>query len=54
MAIASNFPDFEDAVLCATASHEKADYIITRNVKDFVDSPVKAITPDELVEELKT
>jgi predicted nucleic acid-binding protein len=54
MAISLNFPDFEDAVLCATASREKADYIITRNVEDFVDSPVKAITPDELVEELKT
>jgi predicted nucleic acid-binding protein len=53
-AIASNFPDFEDAVLSATASREKADYIITRNTADFADSPVKAITPDEFVEELKT
>jgi predicted nucleic acid-binding protein len=52
-AIASNFSDFEDAVLSATASREKADYIITRNTADFADSPVKAVTPDEFVEELK-
>jgi predicted nucleic acid-binding protein len=34
-AIASDFPDFEDAVLSATADREKADYIITRNSNDL-------------------
>jgi predicted nucleic acid-binding protein len=49
-AIVSNFLDFEDAVLSATASREKADYIITRNSIDFVHSPVKALSPEEFVE----
>jgi predicted nucleic acid-binding protein len=52
-AIASDFPDFEDAVLSATASREKADYIITRNSNDFTHSPIKALSPEEFVEILK-
>ena len=39
--------DFEDAVQSATASRIQADYIITRNAKDFEDSNVRAITPEE-------
>lgn len=27
-----------------------ADYIITRNVKDFAESSVRAITPEEFLE----
>jgi predicted nucleic acid-binding protein len=49
-AIASDFSDFEDAVLSATANREKADYIITRNSNDFANSPVKALSPEEFVE----
>jgi predicted nucleic acid-binding protein len=49
-AIVSNFFDFEDAVLSATASREEADYIITRNSDDFAHSPVKALSPEEFVE----
>jgi predicted nucleic acid-binding protein len=30
-AIKLEFSDFEDAVICATAMREEADYIITRN-----------------------
>jgi predicted nucleic acid-binding protein len=41
----SIMPDFEDAVAAAIAQREKADYIITRNSGDFVNSPVPAITP---------
>lgn len=39
--------DFEDAVQSATASRIHADYIITRNTKDFQDSPIPALTPEE-------
>lgn len=39
--------DFEDAVQSVTASRINADYIITRNTKDFQDSPIKAVTPEE-------
>ena len=39
--------DFEDAVQSSTASRINADYIITRNTKDYQNSPIKAITPEE-------
>ena len=39
--------DFEDAIQAETASRIHADYIITRNAKDFAGSQVKAITPEE-------
>ena len=39
--------DFEDAVQTATAKRINADYIITRNTKDYQDSPISAITPEE-------
>jgi len=45
LALASVMPDFEDAVLCLAAKRIKADYIVTRNVNDFTDSPVTAMTP---------
>ena len=41
--------DFEDAVTAAVAQREKADYIITRNKRDFLKSFVPAITPDEFL-----
>ena len=44
--------DFEDAVQSATASRINADYIITRNTKDFQDSRVKALTPEEYFSEV--
>ena len=39
---------FEDAVQSATAESVHADYIITRNLKDFTKSKVMAFTPTEL------
>lgn len=41
--------DFEDAVQSVTAEHVHADYIITRNVRDFAQSKVVAFTPSELI-----
>jgi len=41
--------DFEDAVLTATAVREKADYIISRNVKDFANFNIKAISPTDYI-----
>ena len=46
--------DFEDAVQSATASRINADYIITRNAKDFADSNVRALTPEEYFSEVFT
>jgi len=42
--------DFEDAIQCATAERIGADFIITRNVKDFLQSrKVLAFTPSEFL-----
>ena len=46
-AIALRLDDFEDALQIATASRLKVDYIITRNVKDFIESETPVVTPDE-------
>ena len=46
------WPDFEDAVQSVTAERIHADYIITRNVRDFSRSKVIAFTPDELLARL--
>ena len=43
---------FEDAVQSATAEAIHADYIVTRNIKDFVKSKVVAFTPGELLARL--
>ena len=44
-----NWKDFEDAVQSVTAERIHADYIITRNVRDFSKSKEMAFTPSELL-----
>ena len=51
-AAALQWPDYEDAVQSVTAERIHADYIITRNVRDFSRSKVIAFTPDELLARL--
>ncbi|HCY36687.1 MAG TPA: DNA-binding protein [Candidatus Margulisbacteria bacterium] len=41
--------DYEDAVLAHCAKRVKAEYIITRNTKDFTNSPVNAIAPEDFL-----
>lgn len=41
--------DFEDAVQYATAQRIHADYIITRNIRDFQKSEIPAVTPVEFL-----
>ena len=48
-AVNMKWKDFEDAVQSATAESVHADYIITRNLKDFTQSKVMAFTPTELL-----
>ena len=48
----AKWDDFEDAIQSATASRVGADYIITRNQKDFTHSKVPAITPTDLLQRL--
>lgn len=44
-----NFSDFEDSLQDFCAEEWCADYIITRNTKDFACSSVPAITPEEFL-----
>lgn len=48
----SNFKDFEDCLQDECACAINADYIITRDAKDFESSMVKALTPEEFLENL--
>lgn len=51
-AAALPLPDLEDAMQVAAARACGAQYIATRNVKDFRDSPIPARTPAQLLAEL--
>lgn len=44
--------DYEDALQVICASRNHADFIVTRNVRDFTDSPIPAVTPEEFLERL--
>ena len=44
-ALASEMSDFEDAVVSAVACRIGAEYILTRNTKDYVKSAVPAVSP---------
>ena len=48
-AVASNMRDFEDALVAAIAERCQMAYIITRNVRDYEASPIKALTPEEFL-----
>ena len=41
--------DYEDAIQSATAERIAADFIVTRNVRDYKQSKVIAFTPGELI-----
>ena len=43
------FKDFEDCLQDECADSCGADYIVTRNTKDFENSKVQAIAPDEFL-----
>ena len=49
-AFASDMKDFEDAVQSACAKRLGMDYIVTRNLKDFQKSEVKAISITKMLE----
>ena len=51
-AVRMKWGDFEDALQAAIAFRIGADYIITRNVKDFKNSNVMALTPEEFLDRL--
>ena len=48
-ALSLAWDDFEDAVQAVVAAHCQADYLITRNSRDFTNSLVPVITPAEFL-----
>jgi predicted nucleic acid-binding protein len=50
-ALASDMPDYEDALLACCAKRQRATCIVTRNEKDFKQSPVRAISPQAFLEQ---
>jgi hypothetical protein len=48
-ALRLDMADFEDAMQAAAAVACKADWIVTRNVRHYRRSPVKAILPKDLL-----
>lgn len=42
-----SFKDFEDAVVYASALHSNCNCIVTRNTKDFPESEVPVLLPEE-------
>lgn len=44
-----DFKDYEDALQSICAERTNADFIISRNVKDFQNSSVKAVTPEKFL-----
>lgn len=46
------FKDYEDALQSISAKRIGADFIVTRNTKDFTASPVPAVLPGELLKQM--
>jgi len=53
-ALKSKFSDFEYSVLHESARHAGAEYIITRNIKDFKKSKIPAYTATEFLSMLES
>lgn len=47
------FSDYEDAVQCASAMAENLDAIVTRNLKDYKNSPIRVYSPSEFLAALQ-
>lgn len=51
-ALSLRMNDFEDAMQVAAARTAGAEYIVTRNIRDFTHSSVPAIAPEQALREL--
>lgn len=48
-ALLLDMKDYEDAVISCCASRNQMDYIVTRNIKDYRESKVQAVLPDNFI-----
>ena len=46
-ALLLNIDDYEDAVIVTSAGEKRINYIITKNIKDFKNSQIKVLLPEE-------
>lgn len=51
-ALTSPMSDFEDAMLAETAYRNNVDFIVTRNLKDYVKSKVPSCLPSEILKKI--
>lgn len=49
----SNFADFEDSLQYFSALKSECNILITRNVKDFKESQIPVMTPDEYLKSIQ-
>lgn len=49
----SGMKDYEDALVAYSAQRYGVDLIVTRNKKDFAESPIPAVTPKEFIDTFK-
>ena len=49
MDAALRIPDFEDALQYFSAMTEEADFIVTRNGRDFTNSTIPVLTPSQFL-----
>ncbi|MDR2578294.1 MAG: PIN domain-containing protein [Chitinispirillales bacterium] len=47
-----NFDDIEDGLQAECAKAVNADYIVTRDIEDYIRSPIPAISPGDLLERI--
>lgn len=52
-AVQLKVPDYEDALQISAALASNADFIITRNVKHYKNSPITALTPETFLKKHK-
>jgi len=50
LALNSEFKDFEDAIQFYSAKLQELDFIVTRNVKDFVAKDLVVLTAEDYIE----
>ena len=52
LALNSSFSDFEDSVQFYAAKSAAAETILTRNIKDYKESSIKVLTPEQFLRTL--
>ena len=48
-ALILDMKDYKDAVISCCAKRSQVDYVVTRNIKDYEQSKVRALLPDDYI-----